>query len=389
MSEQADTEQVAEKVPFKYGKCLTDHKSGNTIRSYYRSIDYMNDEPYASKVQEILEQLGLPLPKSDEIFRGTHHDMLFLDNHGVVLRIGPTDVQDLMNPGIVQPLGWIEDKELKLDHGGIVPFTVTVYPGIELYTHYLQDDKRPEVVGDLDTLFAETGQGSSDMSDENLGVIRLKEEDGTEVAVKMLLDADNKFNGTRSEKATEKNSHFSSVKQSGGHKGEAMEITLGSIFEAAKNVPLYKRAFQLHQPLRNLFWQAFKNADTPGVTPDIVTRDRFWQECAAVTNRPKTITLHETATYQMSDGKVTRSKQTKPVEVVLYRPWTGKDEDNVGKIRATLATNGVINITKEQGRARQREKKSLREQLLFHFLGSPPQPSKQKKSSTSSHPLFV
>jgi len=341
-------ENPTQNSPFIYGKCRTDHKSGKYIRKDYRSTDYMKDEPFASHVKTVLESLGLPYPKDEEIFRGTHHDMLFLDSHGVVVRIGPTDVEDLMNPGIVQPLGWIDDRAHPLTEKRRLPFTIALYPGIELYKHYLADDNRPETVGDLDTLLHETGQGSSDLSDHNIGIIRVHDDNGKEVGLKMLLDSDNNFNYSFGDKKKEKRSLFASAQLSGSHKGEAMEVTLSSVFEAAKNIPLYKRAFQIHQPLRNLFWRAFKDTDNPGSAPNIEARAEFWAECANVTNRPKQVDLHDTATYRMSDGKVVRKKQEKPVEVVLYRPWTAKEEDDVAKVRAALVANNLLQPAMKQ-----------------------------------------
>lgn len=327
---------------FTYGTCRTDHKSGKYIRDDYRSTDYMKDEPYAARVKEVLERLGLPYPKDEEIFRGTHHDMLFLDSHGVVIRIGHTDIEDLMNPGILQPLGWIDDKEHPLEEKRDLPFTIALYPGIELLKHYLADDKHPTLVGDLDKLFSETGQGSSDVSENNTGVIRMLDDNGKEIGLKILLDSDNRYNASWGDKKKEKSSRFAAVKSSGSHKGEAMEVTLGSLFETAQNVTLYQRAFQLHQPLRNLFWRAFKDADNPSNEPNREARTAFWAECAAVTNRPKTVEMHDTATYRMSDGQVVRKQQEKPVEVILYRPWTGRDEDNVAQVRATLIANNLL-----------------------------------------------
>ena len=43
---------------FEYGWCYTDHKTGKTIREDFRKTDYLKDEPYATRVQAMLEQLG-------------------------------------------------------------------------------------------------------------------------------------------------------------------------------------------------------------------------------------------------------------------------------------------------------------------------------------------
>lgn len=194
------TEDIAHKTTFQYGGCKTDKKDGSSLRADFRDIDYFFDEPYAARVATMLEQMGLPQPEPEQIFRGTHHDMLFLDSHGVVLRIGPTDVEDLMNPAIVQPLGWIEDEEIAVPidniyhNRGHAPLTVAIYPGIEHYNTFFTKADRPALVGDVEDFLKETGQGAADVNVYNMGIARVLDDTGEEVAVPLLLDADNEWN---------------------------------------------------------------------------------------------------------------------------------------------------------------------------------------------------
>ncbi len=323
-------------VKFKYGECKTDHKPGDEIRAGFRSTDYMKDEPYAAQVQDMLEQLGLPQPKKNEIFRGTHHDLLFLDSHGVVLRIGPTDVEDLMNPAVIQPLGWLENKDQRIRHGANeIPFTIAVYPGIELYNDFQADKKQPETAAQLYEFMQETGQNTSDLSRENIGIIRVKDDSGKEVAVEMLLDPDNSYNASNADTSQTKTSRFANAQKDARHKGEALEATLNSMFENAKNVDLYRQAFAVHQPLRDMFWQAFDGADQQGGKPDSNRRSGFWNACAKALNNPTTH-FHKTATYRLEGNTVRRSPQTSPVETVLYRPWTGNRQDSVASVKRKL-----------------------------------------------------
>src|SRR6218665_2216617 len=55
---------------FEYGWGYTDHKTGKEIGKDFRTVDYLNDEPYATRVHAMLDQLGLPVPKAGEVFRG-------------------------------------------------------------------------------------------------------------------------------------------------------------------------------------------------------------------------------------------------------------------------------------------------------------------------------
>jgi hypothetical protein len=335
--------ETPKRTGFEYGWCKTDHKDGKEIRRDWRKTDYMNDEPYAGRVQAMLEQLGLPQPKPEEIFRGTHHDLLFLNSHGVVLRIGPTDVNDLVHPGIIQPLGWLEDKENKIEmHGKDIPFTVAIYPGIELIDHYKKDPNpdKPKIVGDLIDLMVATGQGTADVADYNCGIIRVHDDDGHEVAVKMLLDPDNSFNSssgnTKSQRETRMRQQEESSKISKGsvrlNKGEMLMNTLRDVFNAARNVKYWERAFEMHQPLRHMFWEAFR--DVPGITgtPDADARQAFWDKCAAVTNNPTPVTLPVWRTEERDKDNLSfvRDELNVP-HLVLYRPWTGKDEDRITK----------------------------------------------------------
>ena len=179
----AEAAFTARQAPFIYGWCYTDHKdkNGKEIRKKFRHTDYVQDEPYASALKSMIAKLGLPEPDISQYFRGTHHELLFVESHGVVLKIGPTDIEDLIHPAILQPLGWMEDKENKL--------TVAIYPGIELLKHFSGDRS---AMADVESALRRTGQGAQDMHESNLGIIRLK---GNK-PVQMALDVDNQYNGT-------------------------------------------------------------------------------------------------------------------------------------------------------------------------------------------------
>ncbi|HRJ67661.1 MAG TPA: hypothetical protein PLW48_11040, partial [Alphaproteobacteria bacterium] len=288
---------------FEYGWCYTDHKTGKEIRKDYRTVDYMNDEPYATRVHAMLEQLGLPAPKGGEIFRGTHHDLLFLNSHGVVVRIGPQDIEDLINPGILQPLGWFEDGDNKIKHGGReLPLTVAIYPGIELSNQYYDAKQKPALAGSLYDILSATNQGTGDVCSEgNTGIIRVLDDDGQEVAVQLLVDADNEWNGASKDMRQKKTSHMreqsasAAQSQSGAQAGAAAPIskgdilfnTLSTVFNAVKNVRYWEKAYEVHQPLRHMFWEAF--GDVPAVTglPKADARARFCKNLPRVLNNSR------------------------------------------------------------------------------------------------------
>ncbi|MDP2204976.1 MAG: hypothetical protein Q8K65_01570 [Alphaproteobacteria bacterium] len=331
-------------VAFEYGWCYTDHKTGKEIREDFRAVDYLNDEPYATRVHAMLEQLGLPAPRAEEVFRGTHHDLLFLNSHGVVLRIGPLDTEDLINPGILQPLGWLEDSGSKVMSGGVnLPLTVAIYPGVELDRQYDDAEKKPALAGSLYDILTATQQGTGDVDTTgNTGIIRVLDDDGREVAVRLLVDADNRYNGSsvrmREKKSSQMHEQSGSAASDSSagtaaapvSKGDVLFNTLCTVFNAVKNVRYWEKAYEAHEPLRHMFWEAFGGVAAVTGLPDIPAREKFWATCAAVTNKPMEITLPVWQMKKDDAGNVSYERQELYVpHLVLYRPWTGQDADRI------------------------------------------------------------
>lgn len=314
------------RTAFKYGWCTTDHKDGKEIRRYFRKHDYLKDEPYASRVKAMLEQLGLPIPETQEIFRGSHHDLLFINSHGVVVRIGPTDVEDMINPAILQPLGWLEDPKIM---AGSASLTVAVYPGIELYKHWSENKKGAESVGDLRKILEATGQRDGDCHEDNIGIIRVLDDQQKEVAVEMLLDPDNKYNSSSGKLREQRTKKMAETEALLENKGDVLSATMQGIFDTASKIKYWQRAFEVHQPLRRLFWDAFKDVKKEGDKPDIAARSRFWESCARVTNNPTATIMPIWRTKRNFFGmkKFVREERFVP-HVVLYHPWTGEKADN-------------------------------------------------------------
>lgn len=322
------------KADFEYGWCHTDHKDGRKIRKSFRKIDFLNDKPYAKRVSEMLQELGLPAPEKEQIFRGTHHDLLFLDSHGVVLRIGPLDVVDLMNPGILQPLGWVRDLNCNVEvashYTKTAPLTVAIYPGIELYQNYLNDDNRPKSAGSLLDFLEATGMSIIDANSDNTGVIRIQDESGQEIAVEMLLDTDSLYNDSSTKISLLRSEFLQQAKKQYKNKGDVMRQTLTETFKDAQDVSSsWLKAFQLHQPLRQQFWQAY----TDGAL-DLAQMDVFWASCAAATKKPVPAPVFSNAVmhvwYQKEDQKGTSQfiRQQAPMpQVVLYTPWTTPSDE--------------------------------------------------------------
>ena len=317
--EHAKAEQSAR--GFEYSWCETDHKDGKNIREDFRSKDYIQNEPYASSVKKMLERMGLPHPDIDQVFRGTHHDLLFIESHGVVIRIGPTNVADLVNPAILQPLGWLDDSDNN--------FSIAIYPGIELYQDYEGDKSQlPSITKILD----DTGQTSHDVENGyNKGIIRITRDSQT-IPVPILLDADNQFNSTSNEsKKTLKSSIFS--KHSTGKTAkEPIQEAMTAVYDVTEALENWKAAFELHQPLRTMFWLAFKDCTSDNDMPNPHDLQRFWDRCKRIKQTPENVLVHQWGQRTSENGIKIDTYQQKLVEgMTLYTPFTGKAKDRMPK----------------------------------------------------------
>ncbi len=324
----------------QYGWCYTDWKDGKEIAAEHREHDYLNEEPYATQVRNILEQLGLPMPKPQEIFRGTHHDLLFLNSHGVVLRIGPTEVEDLMNPGFLQPLGWAET-DLKVKN--IIPdrfkgyasqkdttISVAIYPGVELYESWAQSKDHPQRAGDLRGFLSKIGQGMFDVSDYNKGVVRVADDDGKEVSVEILMDAENEWNTSVEELTRKRDDSLRTLEKEFDNKADVMAQMMRDVFGETGDAGLLQRAFEVHQPLRRLFWEAFGSVKGPSDMPDPGQMGAFWDACKRVTNHPETAVMPCWHQDVNEEGKAVFVQEDVYVpHVVLYRQWTKEKADQV------------------------------------------------------------
>lgn len=340
-------ETVTKNTEFKYGWCHTDHKDGKKIRENWREIDYMQDASTADFVSKTLKMYGLPQPDlKNEVFRGTHHDLLFLDSHGVVLRIGPTNVEELVNPAIIQPLHWTDDKNSDI--------AIAIYPGIELYKNI---DKHDNSLGNLDDLRSATerfGNEDHDSSKHNAGFIRVMDNKGSEGALPIILDADAHFN-----KSTKQKPSLNKSKTKSSEKGVSHTNALEAIFNEQKSnlidkdfneaidVGLYMQAFEYHQPIRRIFTRAFSENSN---TPDPKLLNQAWQMIGNYHNhgygiwkRPKkTIdaSVAQAVKNQMKrkmgfkeDPATTASLSKREVEKRrLHSPWSTDKALKLGKV---------------------------------------------------------
>jgi hypothetical protein len=356
----------AQEAEFQYGWCYTDAEWKNDVNTaimpQFREHDYMRDEPYATQIKNILQQLGLPLPKPEEIYHGTHHDLLFLNSHGVVLRVGPTEAEELINPGFLQPLGWVET-ELKVKN--VTPkqyekfasqqetaVSVVIYPGIELFPHWRKSPDRPKNLVDYQGFVQKTGQTCLfDQSEFNKGVIRVADDDGHEAAVVLLADVENEWNAPSPELAQRRSASLRQMEARFDNKADAIAQMMEEVFGGIEGFKYLQRAFEAHQPLRRLFWEAFGAVKGPSDKPDPAKMNAFWEACASVNNNPAATTMP--CWHQETDaaGKTVFIREEACVpHVVLYHPWTGDVADNATQ---PLRQTPVLAAAVQQAHARQ------------------------------------
>lgn len=364
---------------FRYGKCHTDtNKTGQEIRSDFPRTDYILSPEVRPQVAEALAALGLPFPEEDRIFRGTYHDLLFLDSHGVVVRIGPMEMDYLVNPALLQPLGWIDGIARDADNTRI---SLAIYPGIEQFNPQLAGETYG--LDDLQEFMEHSGQNSDDMSARNTGVIRIRR-DGHDVRVPVVLDVDNIMVGAGSRSSYLRRGTMDMWRED-MLPSRALQDALTSVSPVVKLCEDLVDAFAVHQPLRHMYWRAWRDADGKALDmPEPAQMAAFWARCERALCAPERVILHEWDVRKGADGAPAWAKFEHVIDnMSLYRAWTGTAADKVSKftgsragwteILQTIADDPAKLANVNQALAQNREFASLAVQMnknCIAYLGS-------------------
>tara|TARA_R110002126_G_scaffold13118_3_gene56698 strand:- start:218912 stop:222628 length:3717 start_codon:yes stop_codon:yes gene_type:complete len=306
----------------RYGWCHTDHKAGLEIRPKFRQVDYIQDEKYAASVAAMLKKMGLPQPDIQQVFRGTHHDLLFLDDHGVVVRIGPTKVNDLIHPAIIQPLGWLDDEENEI--------TVAIYPGVELMNDMGDTNYATMKLSTLRSGLQRAGHGVGDVVRDNAGVVHV-DRGGVDMPIAILLDPDSEWNGALSTGGFgDSLSRIRASVNNGSarpNKSEILDEAITSISALAQDMRGWEAFFKSHQPLRTRFWLSQKGREDED-TPEPEYMKMFWDECHSLKQKPKNYIQHKYTPYVNEHGvSVYRYSRHEILNAALVSPWTKKEGD--------------------------------------------------------------
>lgn len=304
----------------EYGWCYTDHntngKDGHYIREQYSRGDYLYGEEYQEFTREAFDTLALPFPEKDDIYRGTAHDMLFLDSHGLVVRVGPCDVQDLFHPAILQPIGWYSADDIKVTNIPESPTVkrnfyslgVSIYPGIELFDDVLKkgDEKRKSYISGMWKTLHGTSHKALDINGSNLGLITIANDE----KVAVVLDIDNNYNNPKAKVLAARRDVVLSNVATSSSMAEVMEKSISGIFNGRVDKKFFK-AFEHHQPLRQQFWSAdYEKAKL----------EDLWDKCAGLTLDPEEF---EFPVWRKEEGGFVRHNLVTST-IKLVSPWSRK-----------------------------------------------------------------
>lgn len=226
-------------TPIECGFCHTDL---DTSRFYTTPLNNVDD--YGEIVESHLAEMGIPFQTKD-FLGGTNYDLLFFENHGMVLKVGlGHDPIDHIHPCLSQPLGWITDEKTGLN--------TSLYAGEAIDPEEWHSNMpNNHLVKILDA----SGQGSGDAVPDNLSFLIVNGQ-----RLPILIDVDKDDNKTtdksiakRKQKLKRRLWDREGVNNAESHKGILFEVYSGN-----KKLEPWMAQFDRHQPLRQLYWDAMK-----------------------------------------------------------------------------------------------------------------------------------
>jgi len=297
---------MSSKYEINYGWCYTDHKDGKEILDFYRDFDYVFGKEYSATTQGLLKDLGFPIPDISETYRGRRHDLLMVDSHGLIVRIGKTDIEDLMNPFVLQPIGWKQAEGI----------TVAVYPGVEtaeqVYPYY-GHTKLYDIAPKFQENILKSGTKYIDKYTYNLGVVRTQINNGKDNNTLVVIDTDNmairNSQDLKEKKVEALQRNYSRFE----NKADAVAATFYEIYGNKRYIQDNMAAFEKHHSLRRTFFDACK-----GDTSDKVKLGKLWDKCYEMVDVPKSATFP----VWKNVGGVLKSSDITVNNLKLYNNWT-------------------------------------------------------------------
>jgi len=291
----------------EYGWCETDHKSGKKMRDDFPRDDYVLSDDFRPYVKETLESWGMPFPKEGDIFRGTNHDMLFVNSHGIIVRIGYTDIEDLISPTILQPIGWKTFTDTKYANE---KFTISIYPGTEQFVDFYYNIPDYRFDKSISNLFLSSGQNNFELGPENIGVICINSDKGHEEYAQLSIDIDNMYNSSKPEMRKKRNDFIASNESNFENKADLMSAIIHNLYEDKEDLKSNIKGFDVHQSLRRMFWEC----DRKGNMSDL------FNACSDVLDKPASALV---PVWKKTANGFERS-EIKVNNVVLYNSWSDR-----------------------------------------------------------------
>jgi len=297
------------KHSIKYGKCDADFKDSRRIRDTYSREDYVFGAQFKNVTQELLADLGFPMPEEDEVFRDSFYDRLNLKSHGLVVKIGPTDIIDKINPLFLQPIGWKSAEDIIGDIK--LPFTVAVYPRINRAS-MCGLSKMIDFQSNLFEMTQNLGLNYYNINIDNVGFIDVVSDGLEKESVPLYFDVQSNENISDNISYNSAKFFINNEGNKIHNKGELLDKTIKAVSLHEYGIEKYVRAFEVHQPLRLAFWNA---CGDNGI--DKAKLDNLWNECSFLTSRKK---QYEYPVWRVEKGEYKR-KIIKGQKISLCTTW--------------------------------------------------------------------
>ncbi|MCI5060345.1 MAG: hypothetical protein MRY79_04650 [Alphaproteobacteria bacterium] len=278
-------------TPVEYAFCHTDHKSGSYKTSQLNFCELEQQQV----IKTMLTDIGLPHNESD-FLSGRGYDLLFLKNHGIVIKIGQNhDPIDFIHPCFAQPLGWMN---ARTDYDDL---TLCLYAGEKLLS---QDPDAHQIHSEFREVVLRSGQDGNDIGMiQNIGVVNLR---GKKCPI--LIDVDKSGNQTINKKKKELKQGLAQEfwNRAGVNNAQSHWQIMEEVYKDEEEIKPWLSQMLRHQYLRELFWMAQQGPRKE--KPQALKR--FWDTAASLTVDPMD-------TVAVQRAETSRTPERHP----LYTSW--------------------------------------------------------------------
>ncbi len=171
--------------------------------------------------------------------------------------------------------------------------------------------------------------------------MRVKIDDSKTIAAPLVIDIDNRFNGV-CHQTDQHQQRLHIAQKSARHPGDIVHLALTEIFNNVAKLssgltPIdllpWKKAFEMHAPLREKFWNSFDSDDIHTSIANPQQLSAFWTACRSCLNKKVEMAFPTWSCHKDQHDHIIFERSQTPafIECSLYRPWTNKEADIPGK----------------------------------------------------------